>query len=75
MSGQIGDQVGYVVVKQDRWGGWDETNSVQMETCSQAVGMVKRYREDNPAGTYAVARLQLVMISRPEEAEECPPNT
>lgn len=65
-KGRIGDKVGYVVVKQARWGGWDETNSAQMDTISQAVGLVRRYQEDDPRSTYAVARLELTMISRPE---------
>lgn len=62
----IGDKIGYVVVKLDRWGGWDETNCTQMDSIGQGVAMVRRYQDDDPKGTYAVARLELVMISRPD---------
>jgi len=66
--GRIGDKVGYVVLKQDRWGGWDETNSTTMDNIGQAVGLVRRYQDDDSKGTYAVGRIELVMISRQEDA-------
>jgi hypothetical protein len=64
---KIGQTVGFVVLKADRWGGWDETPAVMMDTISQAAGMAQRYAGDDPKGTYAVARLNLVMIDRPAQ--------
>jgi hypothetical protein len=61
-----GDKVGYIVLKADRWGGWDETPCVMLDTIGQGVGMVRRYQQDDPKGTYAVASVSLAMISRPE---------
>jgi hypothetical protein len=69
MNDHIGDKVGYVALRQDRWGGWDETNSTQMDTIGQAVGLIRRYQEEDPKATYAVGRIELVMISRPDEGD------
>ena len=65
--GKIGDRIGYAVVKQNPFGRWLETDCPQMDTIGQAVGMVKAYQDARPQSTYAVARLELVMISRPDE--------
>jgi len=65
-KGKIGDKVGYAVVKQNPFGRWLETDCPQMDTIGQAVGMVNVYQENRPETTYAVARLELVMISRPD---------
>ena len=64
--GKIGDKVGYRVVNLHA-GYWVETDCPSMDTNGQAVGMLRNYQQDDPAGTYAVARLNLVMISRPEK--------
>lgn len=66
MNGQIGDKVGYAVVKQNRFGQWLETDCPTMDTMGQAVGMVRHYQKDRPESVFAVARLELVMISRPD---------
>ncbi len=62
----IGQRVGYVVVKQNQFGQWLETDCPQMDTMGQAVGIVRMYQQDRPDTTFAVARLELVMISHPE---------
>ena len=66
MSGMIGDKVGYRVV-QLHARHWVETDCPAMDTISQSVGMLRQYQHDDPATTYAVARLELVMISRPDK--------
>lgn len=63
-AGKIGDKVGYRVMQlHARY--WVETDCPAMDTISQAVGMLQNYQQDGPTGTYAVARMELVMISRP----------
>lgn len=63
--GKIGDKVGYRVVQlHARY--WVETDCPSMDTITQAVGMLRTYQQEDPAGTYAVARQELVMISRPD---------
>jgi hypothetical protein len=62
--GKIGDKVGYRVV-QLHAGYWVETDCPSMDTIGQAAGMLENYQQDDPAGTYAIAKQELVMISRP----------
>ena len=67
--GKIGDKVTYAVMKQNPFGQWLETDCPTMGTMGQAVGMVRHYQEDRPGSTFAVARLELVMISRPSKED------
>ena len=70
MSGKIGDKVGYAVMKQNQFGQWLETDCPTMDTIGHAVGMVRHYQQARPETTYAVARLELVMISWPDPAKD-----
>lgn len=63
----IGQRVGYRVVKQNPFGRWLETDCPQLDTMGQAVGMVRTYQQERPETTFAVARLELVMISSPDD--------
>jgi len=65
----IGQRVGYVVVKQNPFGQWLDTDCPQLDTIGQAVGIVRHYQADRPETTFAVARLELVMISRPDKED------
>jgi hypothetical protein len=63
--GKLGDKVGYRVV-QLHARHWMETDCPSMDHVSQAVGMLRNYQQEDPAGTYAVAKQEIVMISRPD---------
>jgi hypothetical protein len=65
---KIGENVGYTVLKADKWGGWDETPTISPLTIGQAAAQVDAYTRDNPGASYAIARLTLVMIVRPSDA-------
>lgn len=60
-----GDKVGYVVLEQDKWGGWMETSSGLLDTIGQAVAQLTHYQGIAPGRTWAVGRVHLSMISRP----------
>lgn len=60
----IGKKVGYAVVKQNQFGQWIETDCPTMDSIGQAEGIVRHYQKDQPETTFAVARLELVMISK-----------
>lgn len=66
-QGKIGDKVGYAIVKRNQFGQWLETDCPTMDAIGQAVGMIRIYQKDRPHTTFAVARLELVMISRPDD--------
>jgi hypothetical protein len=65
--GRIGDKVGYALL-QEHAGEWVNVDGWQFDNITQAVGMLKDYQEEDLITTFAVARLELVMISRPDEA-------
>jgi hypothetical protein len=66
VSGGIGDKVGYRLL-QDMGGRWVDVDDYQFDTISEAVAMLTDYQEEEPGSTFAVARLELAMISRPEK--------
>lgn len=63
--GKIGDKIGYSVM-QLRGRHWVETHCPTLDTITQAEGMLRQYQHADPAITFAIARLELVMISRPD---------
>ena len=67
-----GQTAGYLVLKADRFGNWHETNAAMMDTIGQGVAMVRRYQDDDPTSTYAVGKVTLSMISRPDELMPSP---
>ena len=68
MSGQIGDKVGYAVMQLDRFGLWSKASSVTFGDIGRAVATIEDFeRHDDEPATYAVARLELVMISRQDK--------
>ncbi|MDQ5860690.1 MAG: hypothetical protein M3536_00305 [Actinomycetota bacterium] len=69
MSGRIGDKVGYRVV-QVHANHWVETDCPTLDHISQAVGMIRSYQQADPATTFGVARMELVMISRPDPTQD-----
>lgn len=71
--GAIGDKAGYMVMEWNRaWGGWeqaqdwDESPTIH-DTISEAVDELEYTQQRFPKDTYAVAKLGLVMISRPDK--------
>lgn len=69
-TGRIGDTIGYRVV-QLHARHWVETDCPSLDTIGKAVGMLNMYQQEDPSGTYAVAKQCLAMISRPD-AEVAP---
>jgi hypothetical protein len=43
-------------------------DTLEFDTMTQAVVMLKDYQEEDPRTTFAVGRVELVMISRPEQS-------
>lgn len=64
--GMVGDKVGYVVVKRVD-SQWRSIGGPRTDTVSEAVGILRTCQVGRPDATFAVARLELVMISRPDE--------
>ena len=65
---RIGEKVGYAVMQLDRFGLWSNASGVTFGEISRAVATIDDFeRHDDHPATYAVARLELVMISRPDE--------
>lgn len=63
--GRIGDKIGYVLL-QEHAGQWMNVDCYEFDTITQAVAMLKDYQEEDPRVTFAVGRVELVMISRPD---------
>lgn len=64
-AGAIGDKAGYVVLQQHH-GLWIGTDGAMMDDIGRAVGRLRTHQEKSPERTYAVGRLEVVMISRPD---------
>jgi hypothetical protein len=62
---KIGDKAGYAVMQLDRFGLWSKASSVTFSDIGRAVATIEDFeRHDEEPATYAVALLELVMISR-----------
>ena len=68
-KGKIGDNVGFRLLEVigDQWA---DVDGYEFDTVSEAVCMLRDYQEESPKSTFAVARLELVMISRPDGAAD-----
>lgn len=63
---KAGDVAGYVLL-QEHAGDWVNVDDWQFDSIAKAVSMLEDYQEESPTVTYAVGRIQLSMISRPED--------
>jgi len=64
-KGRIGDKVGYRLLE-SVGGKWVDVDGYEFDTISAGVAMLRDYQEEAPGSTFAVASLELVMISRPD---------
>jgi len=67
-QGKIGDKAGYRLL-QSVGGQWIDVDNYEFDNIAQAVTMLRDYQEEDPQYTFAVARLELVMIGRPVEGK------
>ena len=68
---KVGDVVGYVPMEQDRYGEWVTLPGAHhVDTIGKAAGWIDTFkqarRDAATPGTYAIGRVQLVMIDRPK---------
>jgi len=62
---EIGDKVGYAVMQLDSFGLWSKASNVTFGDIGRAVATIDDFeRHDDEPHAYAVARLELVMISQ-----------
>lgn len=62
--GRIGDKIGYVL-RQEHAGGWVTVDGMEFDNITDAVRLLEDYQEEDPNLTFAVGRIELIMISRP----------